>query len=248
MKKIPFSHQSYAQKLVMTGAGCLVAATLGMWLLPVAALVHLTLFLAAWVLAVLGIAKGSLFPGLVLFMTSILLGTSLTLFRVILPFGFEIQETISELRASPVRERTESEIIQGSAGTPVSTPIFDILVKSVEQTRRIGTMVRNRKAGHGASFWVVEWRFTNVSDRPVMDRRRPRLILSSPDGAFYLPHDSATGLAQKKGLLTSLANDSINPGTGSAEKTVFEVSSDVDSLQGWRVIVEADQRIEIALE
>jgi hypothetical protein len=129
-------------------------------------------------------------------------------------------------------------------GQMVKTDKFEITLTKFIQKSVVGSEYFNQKASEGATFVAVEYKYKNVSGKPISSFDLPReLKLIGPDGIKY---ESDTGASSN--YATETKNNSkimsdLNPGITSNNSTVFEISIDSWKQEGWSLLIDADDNV-----
>lgn len=152
----------------------------------------------------------------------------------------------SAATGEPIENREEGPLT-AELGTPVTTGKFEITVTSVELRDRVGGEFLNSSPSEGGTYVAVQWRYKNISPKPVGSFSLPRLKLADSNGTEYDPDISASSYyAGEVGADTKILSD-LNPGITSTDVKVFEVSRESLSTLGWQLRIKADQEIVVPL-
>ena len=137
---------------------------------------------------------------------------------------------------------------KGKIGEKISTEKFDIVVSSVNTRNSVGGEFFREKAGQGAVFVVVNFNYKNISKEPIGTFSMPSIKIVDPNNVSY---DSATGAsgayATEINLDKKIASD-LNPGITQRDADVFEVSKENWDKAGWKLIIKADNDVEITIK
>jgi hypothetical protein len=137
---------------------------------------------------------------------------------------------------------------KGKIGEKISTEKFDIVVSSVNTRNSVGSEFFKEKASQGAVFVVVNFNYKNISKEPIGSFNTPTIKIVDPNNVSY---DSATGAsaayATEINLDKKIASD-LNPGITQKDAVVFEVSKESWDKAGWKLIIKADNDVEITIK
>lgn len=137
---------------------------------------------------------------------------------------------------------------QGKVGEKISTEKFEIIVSSVNTRNSVGGQFFQEKAAQGAVFVVVTFSYKNISKEPIGSFSMPSVKIVDPNNVSY---DSTTGAsgayATEIDLDKKIASD-LNPGITQKDAEVFEVSKENWAKAGWKIIIKADNDIEITVK
>ncbi len=125
-------------------------------------------------------------------------------------------------------------------GEIINTNTFEITTIGVEQKTVVGDTYVNEKASEGATLIAVNWKYKNISDKPVSSYKQPIIKLVDADGTEYnwdLGKSSTYAVEQK--IDTKVISD-LNPGITVSDAKVFEVSTESYGKDGWKLKYTAD--------
>lgn len=129
-------------------------------------------------------------------------------------------------------------------GQMVKTDKFEITLTKFVEKSIVGSEYFNQKASEGATFVAVEFKYKNISGKPISSFSLPHNIkLVGPDGIKY---ESDTGASSN--YATETKNNSkimsdLNPGITSNTSKVFEISIDSWKQLGWSLLIDADDDV-----
>lgn len=233
-------------RLLQAGGGCCVLGAACMyysaWLFPF----YGPLFLAAFVMGIIALAKGRVWGGLGLVLSASIVPGILFVLLISLPSGQELKDQIARALQPSVEISSTDDII--SVGEPFTTPKFELEVVSVSQKRRVGTLFRSKTPSRGAVYLAVRWQYTNRADVPLLPRHKPGLVLVAPDGATYAADVSATAVSEKRTVFKGAMAGSVNPGIQVRTTDIFEVPRKAIRQLGWRALLTADEKVAVYLD
>jgi len=219
---------------IILGAACMYWS---IWLF----FVYGPLFLIAFILGIIVIVKGQVLAGLAITLATSVLPGFMFLVLVVLPNETEIRGFVAEWSG----KAGMSELVikhEAAIGQKVITPKIELELESV----KIGTLLRHAKPSHGAIFIAVEWKYKNISDKPITPIMKPVLKLVSPNGETYNTDVRATKIVSK--MLKIIAVNSVNPDITVNLVSVFEVDASTAKMDGWQAIINADELIRVTLD
>ena len=130
-------------------------------------------------------------------------------------------------------------------GDIFSTKKFEIQIKDKHQMKEIGEGVFSSTANEGAIYVGVIWNYKNISDKPIGAFSTPDLKLIDPNGNKYDPDIGASTTFATVFNVDEKAFSDLNPGITAKAVDVFEVSEQLFNFSTWKILVDADQDIEV---
>lgn len=137
---------------------------------------------------------------------------------------------------------------KGKIGEKISTEKFEIVVSSVSTRNSVGGQFFKEKAGQGAVFVVVNFRYKNISKEPIGAFSMPSIKIVDPNNISYDAAIGASGAYVAEINLDKRIASSLNPGITQKDADVFEVSKEIWGKEGWKVRISADVNIEITIK
>jgi len=177
------------------------------------------------------------FYALNVFMTLVLLG--------IIGGDSDDGKTVS---GSSGTETEVSEKVKWKIGDSIKTEKFDIKVSSVTTKASVGGSYLSEKAADGAIFIAVNFNYKNITKEPIGSSSVPEIKIFDPNGVEYDEASGATAYYQTEINLNKKIISDINPGISQKDAVVFEVSKDLWKNKGWKLVLDADEDIEIMIK
>ena len=158
-----------------------------------------------------------------------------------------IANTDAKRKAVTEQSSTENKK-QLKIGDQIKTEKFDLIVNSVTNRGSVGGEFLNEKASDGAIFVIVNFRYKNITREPVSAYNVPDVKIIDPNGTEYDEATGATIYYHTEINLNKKAVSDINPGITQKDAVVFEVSRDLWKSKGWKLIIDADEDIEVMVK
>lgn len=133
-------------------------------------------------------------------------------------------------------------------GDSIKTEKFELKVSAVNTKSRVGGEFLDEKAADGAVFLIVNFSYKNITKEPIGSFSVPSVKVIDPNGTKYDEAAGATAYYQTEINLNKKAISDINPGITQKDATVFEVSKELWANKGWKLIIDADDDIEIDIK
>jgi len=145
-------------------------------------------------------------------------------------------------------QEASEEKAKWKIGDSIKTEKFDIKVISVTTRASVGGSYMNEKAADGAVFVIVNFSYKNITKEPISSFSVPDVNIFDPNGTEYDEAAGATVYYHTEINLNKKAISDINPGIAQKDATVFEVSRDLWKSKGWKLIIDADEDIEVQIK
>lgn len=130
-------------------------------------------------------------------------------------------------------------------GVPFQTKKFEVVVSKVGLRARVGSDMFEQAASDGATYFIVPFKYTNISPKPIGSFSVPSIKLSV-NGIKYDADIGASSAYATEANLNSKVMSDINPGISINDASVFEVAG--SQLKGeLKVVIDADEDVEIVL-
>ncbi|MEI7842091.1 MAG: DUF2628 domain-containing protein [Gallionellaceae bacterium] len=135
-----------------------------------------------------------------------------------------------------------------TTGQTFQTKQLELKVASVKLLSAVGDLdLGQSRAPQGAVYVAVSWQYKNISHKPIGAFSLPQISLIDPNGAEY---EADIGASAEYAMQVS-SNEKIlsdlNPGVTTTTNDVFEVSQELASRGGWRVLVKADRNVMVEI-
>ncbi len=118
-------------------------------------------------------------------------------------------------------------------GEVINTGTFEITTISADQKTVVGGQYVNEKASEGATLIAVNWKYKNVSDKPVSNEPSVKLVDSNGTEYNWDLGKSSTYAVEQK--IDSKVVSDLNPGITVNDAKVFEVSKESYAKSGWKL-------------
>lgn len=143
------------------------------------------------------------------------------------------KNTTTNSSTSSTTSNSKQEQKTYKIGEVINTGTFEITTISADQKTVVGGQYVNEKASEGATLIAVNWKYKNVSDKPV--NNEPSVKLVDSNGTEYnwdLGKSSTYAVEQK---IDSKVVSDLNPGITVNDAKVFEVSKESYAKSGWKL-------------
>lgn len=125
-------------------------------------------------------------------------------------------------------------------GEVIKTDKYEITITSAEERNVVGSQYFEKKPSEGGIFIAIQWKYKNVSEKPIGSFSTPSIKLIDENGIEYSSDigagsDFATELKLDRKILSDL-----NPGITVNDAQVFEVSKEKFNKETWRILIKAD--------
>lgn len=143
-------------------------------------------------------------------------------------------------KSTPNSESTAQEEKNHAIGETIQADKLEITVTSVEEKDSVGTQFLSEKPSEGGTLVAVDWKYKNVSDKPVKSFSQPSVKLVDSSGTEYeWDLGKSSNYATEKKLDSKVLSD-LNPGISVTDAKVFEVSKEMYAKGGWKLKVTVD--------
>lgn len=180
---------------------------------------------------------------------------ALNIFIILVLLGFigsggeETSSASSGNGSAQVADQTsEKQQAAWKVGDVIKTEKFEITVSSVTNRGSVGGEFMSEKAADGALFVVVNFKYKNITKEPITAFSMPDMKIIDPNGTEYDEASGATAYYQAEINLNKKAVSDLNPGITQKDATVFEVSRDLWKSKGWKLVIDADEDIEVLVK
>lgn len=180
---------------------------------------------------------------------------ALNIFIILIILGFigsEGEETSNASSGNEsvkvVEQASEKQQAAWKVGDTIKTGKFEITVTSVSNRNSVGGQFMNEKPAEGGMFVVVNFKYRNITKEPITSYSFPDLKVIDPNGTDYDEATGATVSYQTEVDLNKKTISDLNPGITQKDATVFEVSRDLWKSKGWKLVIDADEDIEVVVK
>lgn len=244
---------------LMIGLTCLVSLIPGIgfatWLIAAPVL------LVTFILGIIALTKGGTLQGILILLTSLIVAPIFLLIAPIVTTAGAVAAAESSSSgssgntlssSSSTTSSTSSQTQPTSApkyevGQTISTPGLDITVLTAKKRGRLGNEFFSSSPSEGAVYVAVTWQYKNTSSQPLGMFERPSMELKDANGVTYSPDLGASGSYATEVDFDEKVMSDLNPGITVKTADVFEVSSELIQNPGWRIVINADKKIEMPL-
>jgi hypothetical protein len=130
-------------------------------------------------------------------------------------------------------------------GETVKTDKFEITIISIEERSQVGATYFSSKPSEGGTYIAINWKYKNISDKPIGMFSFPIISLIDGKGIKYSTDISATSsFATETDDDSKIASD-LNPGITVKDSKVFEISSELFAVGGWQLKIAENTFIKI---
>ncbi|MFZ7134126.1 MAG: DUF4352 domain-containing protein [Eubacteriales bacterium] len=135
----------------------------------------------------------------------------------------------------------DSEQIEYAVGDTLTTPRFEITILTVEKRNSVGSEFFQAKASEGGVFVAIQYKYKNVSDKPIGMFSKPDFYLIDPQGNSYDADVSGSSSYTTELDLDENVVSDLNPGIAVKGADVFEVAEELLEQGQWQIKVDADK-------
>lgn len=150
--------------------------------------------------------------------------------------------------------RNQGEGVKGGAVSAdgesyVRTKSFEIFIDNIRTTQSVGDgMFFSENAGPGAVYIIVGYKIKNIGSKPVNAFSIPRIFLLDAARNRY-SEDIGAGLAYATQVQsTNKSFSNLNPGITVNDFAVFQVNQALFDKNTWKIFIDADENVEIAIK
>lgn len=133
-------------------------------------------------------------------------------------------------------------------GTLLKSGDIEATVTKVEVLNQVGSSMFVTKPAEGGTFVAVQWKYKNISTKPISSFSLPSLKLLDPNGVKYDPDLDATSSYATQAELTHKVLSDLNPGITVTDAEVYEVAKSSFKKDSWKLLLKADENIQISLQ
>lgn len=147
-------------------------------------------------------------------------------------------------KTTTTKETTQSKSTETKKSDPVfkmgdviKTDKFEITVTSIEEKSQVGGEYLKKSPSQGGTYITVQYQYKNISDKPVGTFSKPSINLTDKNGTKYKADiDASSTFATEINPDSKIVSD-LNPGITVKDAEVFEISKDLYSKGGWKLLV-----------
>lgn len=151
----------------------------------------------------------------------------------------------SSASASPSAEPAKT---LPKVGVLIRSGDIEATVTKVEVLNQVGSPMFITKPAEGGTYVAVQWKYKNISTKPIGSFSLPSLKLVDPNGVKYDPDiDASSSYATQIDLTRKVMSD-LNPGITVTDAEVFEVAKSNFKKDAWTLLLKADDDITISMK
>ena len=173
--------------------------------------------------------------------STILIGVILGLFIV----GGLLSDDDGEGVTVTQSQSGQPEAIKIILGDTFETRKFEIVVTNVTMRKSVGGDFLGSTASEGAVYVCIEWKYKNISTKPIGIFSMPSLKLIDADGNRFDPDIGASSSFATELNLNEKTFSDLNPQLTSNSAEVFELSEDIFDMGTWTILVDADKNVNV---
>lgn len=156
------------------------------------------------------------------------------------------EDQATKTSTASTKETTQSKSVESKkedpiykVGDAIKTDKFEITINSIEERAYVGDEYIKKSPSQGGTYIVVQYQYKNISDKPI-GFSKPNISLTDKSGTKYNADISASGTFATEVKLDSKIVSDLNPGITVKDAEVFEISKDLYSKGGWKLLITAD--------
>lgn len=125
---------------------------------------------------------------------------------------------------------------------PIKSDSVELTVTSVQEKNQVGAQYFQSNPSEGGTYVAVQWKYKNISDKPIGMFSHPSLNLVDSAGTSYDADIDASGnYATELKLDRKIVSD-LNPGITVNDASVFEVSKASYAKGEWSLMIKSDNK------
>lgn len=139
-------------------------------------------------------------------------------------------------------EKNKTEEVKYEINDTIKAEGLELTVVSAEEKKQVGSQYFQNDPSEGGTFVVVQWKYKNVSDKPMGMFSTPNINLIDSGGVKYdADIDASSHYATELDLDRKVISD-LNPGILVNDASVFEVNKEAFTKGGWSVVISAGNK------
>lgn len=155
--------------------------------------------------------------------------------------GTSTTETLNIKNNENVKEKVYK------VGDVIKTDNLEITITKVEERQKVGSEFDTSNVSEGGTYICVQWKYKNVSKKPIGTFSQPSIVLNDKDGASYSSDFGATVSYCSEADTDRKVVSDLNPGITVKDAEVYEVSKDSYAAGGWKIKIKADSDIFVGI-
>jgi hypothetical protein len=129
---------------------------------------------------------------------------------------------------------------QAGIGDTLKSTKLSLIVLSVEAASEITAYYTQIEPSEGAVYVTVQYKYKNISGRPLGSMSQPIITLIDPMGNEYEPDARASAIYSLQMDNDEKVISELNPGITSKGSKVFEISEELLKKSGWHLLIKFD--------
>lgn len=125
-------------------------------------------------------------------------------------------------------------------GETIAAKNIEVTISSATEKTNVGGQFINEKPSEGATLVAVQWKYKNISDKPVNTFSFPSIKLLDANGTEYNSDLGKTSAYATEIKLDRKVLSDLNPGITVNDAQVFEVSKEAYSKGEWTIMIRVD--------
>jgi hypothetical protein len=135
-----------------------------------------------------------------------------------------------------------------NVGDAFRTDKFEITVTKVEERAKVGSQYLEKKPAEGGTFYTIQYKYKNITDKPTSSFDNPTLKLIDPNGTELSDDLGASSYFATELNLDSKSFTELNPGITVTDASVFEINKETFAKTGWILKIKADKEARVNLK
>lgn len=124
----------------------------------------------------------------------------------------------------------------------------EVTITKFELREKVGHEFLISKPAEGGVYVCFQWKYKNISAKPIGSFSTPSLKLIDPNGVKYDRDSGASGSYATEVDPSHKVLSDLNPGITVTDADIFEVSKDRFDQTKWKLIVNGDDDITVSLQ
>jgi hypothetical protein len=124
----------------------------------------------------------------------------------------------------------------------------EVTITKLEIRNSVGQDMFKSSSAEGGEYVAVQWKYKNVSNKPISSLDTPSLHLLDPQGVKYDRDAGASSSYATELNLTEKVLSDLNPGITVTAADIFEVSKSTFDQSKWIVLVQGDTDEKVSLQ
>lgn len=151
--------------------------------------------------------------------------------------GNKDKSTTSDNNTSDAKK---TEAVTYKISEAIQADNLELTVTSAQEKKQVGSQYFQSNPSEGGTYVAVQWKYKNISDKPIGTFSQPRINLVDSAGTSYDADINASGSYATELKLDRKILSDLNPGISVNDASVFEVSKDSYAKGGWKAVIKVD--------